>query len=328
MDHSSNAATDARHALRVEQSLDELQAKIREYEKELADLSRNAQDVHPALSSSKRAPFEVMRAAFDSVSQEAPFMPSPHSVLPALLALRRTHQTITESRAYLASQQISIDKAKRRLDEETASLADQQLLTPALEDRIKSLQEDLDNGMELGPEQTARNRLTELEQRKKRYDRETAGLFRQLKDFIEEHLAAQLAAEDLGGPIVGDRLGVDAEEIAAGFNARGRPKKAPAKQDDDRRQRRLEEVWGPAFAERSANEVPDETTAAGHELRDLIEELLNTLMGSGGDSSAAYVALPKETAAARFLVRSKVAQFHPKDASKLRLIDFGKELDD
>jgi hypothetical protein len=255
-------------------------------------------------------------------------MPSPHSVLPALLALRRTHQTITESREYLASQQVSIDKAKRRLDEETASLADQQLLTPALEDRIKSLQEDLDNGMDLDPEQTARNRLTELQKQKKHYDRETARLFRHLNDFIEKHLAAQVAAEDLGGPIVGDRLGVDAEEIAAGFNAQGRPKKAPAKQDDDKRQRRLEEVWGPAFADRAVEEVPDETAAAGHELRDLTEELLNTLMASAGDSSATYVTLPKETAAARFLVRSKVAQFHPKDASRLRLIDFGKELDD
>jgi hypothetical protein len=28
------------------------------------------------------------------------------------------------------------------------------------------------------------------------------------------------------------------------------------------------------------------------------------------------------------LVRAKVAQFHPKDARRLRLIDFGRELDD
>lgn len=63
-------------------------------------------------------------------------------------------------------------------------------------------------------------------------------------------------------------------------------------------------------------------------MKDLTEALLNSLMESGGDSSAAYVELPKETAAARFLVRSKVAQFHPRDSTKLRLIDFGRELDD
>ena len=66
----------------------------------------------------------------------------------------------------------------------------------------------------------------------------------------------------------------------------------------------------------------------GLDLRELTEELVRSLMESGGDSSAAYVRVERDSAAARFLVRSRVAQFHPKDATRLRLIDFGGELDD
>jgi hypothetical protein len=58
----------------------------------------------------------------------------------------------------------------------------------------------------------------------------------------------------------------------------------------------------------------------------LIEDLFATLVGPGGGK--AYYDLEKESAASRFLVRAKIAQFHPKDAKKMRLIDFGRELDD
>jgi hypothetical protein len=63
-------------------------------------------------------------------------------------------------------------------------------------------------------------------------------------------------------------------------------------------------------------------------MRELTEQLMNKLVEAGGDTSAAYVELPRETAAARFLVRSKVAMFHPKDARRLRLVDFGRDLED
>jgi hypothetical protein len=55
---------------------------------------------------------------------------------------------------------------------------------------------------------------------------------------------------------------------------------------------------------------------------------LNNLVEADGKGPGVYVDLPRESAAARFLVRSKCAQFHPKDARKLRLIDFGGEIDD
>lgn len=270
-----------------------------------------------------------MKSAFEQVASTPPFVPFSGSVLPALLALRKTHQTITESQAYLSSQGASLAQTRRRLESEQANLADQKLLQQSLEKRIQSLRDEAESRMELTPEQAAQERLDELEQKKKRYNRETSKLLKALRRFIDEHLAAQLAAEDLGGPVVGDMMEIDSDQLIAGFNAQGRPVKIKAQPDEDKRQRRLEEVWGlPQEDAGQRRGDADEAAAAGREMRELTEQLLNQLVDAGGDSAAAYVKLPKETAAARFLVRSKVAQFHPRDATRLKLIDFGRELDD
>ncbi|RNJ55271.1 hypothetical protein D7B24_008792 [Verticillium nonalfalfae] len=322
---------ETRHLLSVEHSLQELQAQIVEYQQELASLQRNAQPLDQTLASSRVAPFEIMKSAFDRVFQETPFMPASSSVLPALLSLRQAHQTVDESRAYIATQEISIERAHNQLLAEKASLNDQSQLTASLEKRIESLNEELNNHMDTDPGDAARERMNELRQKQKQYARETSRLLKDLNKFIDEHLASQLAAEDLGGPVVGDMMDVDVQDLAAGFNAQGRPKKLKATNADDggKRQRRLEEVWGAAIAaDQGGNDVPNETAAAGREMRELTEELLNQLVESGGDGTAAYVKVARDTAAARFLVRSKVAQFHPRDATRIRLIDFGKELDD
>ncbi|KAK6227113.1 hypothetical protein QIS74_00668 [Colletotrichum tabaci] len=328
MSESPRPAGD-RYALSLEQSLQELQERIQQYKEELATLQRNDGQRNEHLSRAGRAPFEVMEGAFKQVAGTPPFVPFSDSVLPALVALRKTHQTITESRAYLTSQEASLDQTKRRLENEQANLADQRLLQQSLERRIQSLKNETESRMELTPEQVAKERLDELRHLKKRYDRETSRLLKALRKFIDDHLAAQLAAEDLGGPVVGDMMEVDSDQLIAGFNAQGRPAKVKLKPDEDKRQRRLEEVWG--LPREGANErrgEADEAAAAGREMRELTEQLLNQLVEAGGDNTAAYVKLPKETAAARFLVRSKVAQFHPRDATKLKLIDFGRELDD
>lgn len=272
-----------------------------------------------------------MKAAYDGLAQQTPFLPFPESVLPALLALRKTHQTVEETRAYLASHKDSVESAKRRLDVEKSNLADQQALSRSLQSRIQSLREGLETRMEMGPDDIARERIDGMKQKKKHYDREATKLVKALRKFIEKPLAGMLAAEELGGPVVGDMVDVDVGDLAAGFNAQGRPKKAKENPNQDKRQRRIDEIWGVRDEAQSAGEADgdrDEVSAAAVEMRELTEELLNALMQSGDGSSDAYVQLFKESAAARFLVRSKVAQFHPKDSARLRLVDFGKELDD
>ena len=280
--------------------------------------------------SSAQASLEVMKTAYADAAQSEPFLPFPDSVLPALLALRKTHQIITESQEYLSSQGITLEKAQKRLEVERANLNDQKLLRTALKARIESLQSGLESRMEMTPEQILKEKLDELKQKKRDYDKDTSKLLRGLNKFIEEHLGPMLAAEELGGPVVGDMMEIDTDELAAGFTAQGKLKKAKQNPDEDKRQRRIDDIWGDGGQDRGRPSGRDrnEAEAAGAEMRELTEELLNHLMESGGDSAASYVQIPRESAAARFLVRSKVAQFHPKDATRLRLVDFGRELDD
>jgi len=274
-----------------------------------------------------------MKMAYDELASQTPFLPSPDSVLPALVALRRTHQTVEETKAYLLTHNESLEETKKQLDLAKTDFSNQQALAHSLRVRIQSLQDGLESHMEMSPEDIARERIDELSQRRKKYDRETLRLMRSLKKFIDGHLAAMLAAEELGGPVVGDMMDVDQDDLAAGFNSQGRVKTTKAKGVNDNRQRRIDEIWGarePGETYEGGNEGHNrnEITAAGQEMRDLTEALLNSLSHAEGDNSAAYVHLTKESAAARFLVRAKVAQFHPKDSSRLRLIDFGRELDD
>lgn len=262
------------------------------------------------------------------MTDSEPFLPFPESLLPALLALRKTHQIIQESNAHLASQRTSHGQLLRHLEADQTQLKDQILLKDALDARIRSLRDELDANVNITPEDGAKERLAELKQKKKDYDRETSKIMKVLLGFIDGNLAPMLAAEGLGGPVVGDLMNINGSDLAAGFNAQGKLKnnKDPAGQDD-KRQRRIDEIWGQAGDGANSAEQQDEVAAAGKEMRQLTEELLNRLADANGDNSASYVQLPRESAAARFLVRSKVAQFHPKDATRLRLFDFGRELE-
>lgn len=272
-----------------------------------------------------------MIKAFQEVAESEPLLPSPGSVLPALLAMRRTHQTISESNEYVDSQAATLEQIERRIEAEHANLREQQALQVALENRIKSLRQGLVTRQEKTKEQIAKERIAELKQQKDQWDKQTSSLMKQLDWFIEEHLGAMLAAEELGGPVVGDLTEIDPDDLTAGFSAHGKLKKAKDQPDHDRRQRRIDDIWGPQDQHGPSSKRKrerDEASAASAEMRDLTEQLLNKLMESGGDNSAAYVEIARESAAARFLVRSKVAVFHPKDARRLRLVDFGRDLDD
>jgi hypothetical protein len=218
---------------------------------------------------------------------------------------------------------------QKRLEKEQADLGDANLIQADLETRISSLQEAIDERTQKSPGEIAKDMIREMKKKKSYYDSETGKLVKAFNKFIDEHLAPMLAAEELGGPIVGEILDVDDEMLEAGFSAQGKAKKAKANPNEDKRQRRIDEIWGARPDEdRSAKEPWNEKQAAAAEMRELTEELLNSLVEAEGTGPGAYVELRRESAAARFLVRSKVAQFHPRDARKLRLIDFGGDFDD
>lgn len=276
----------------------------------------------PEVTYSPAAQAKVIKTALEDVTNSEPFLPFPGSVLPALLALRRIHQTIAESKTYLDSQTSVTEREKRQLEADEANLRDQNQLTEALNVRIQELREEVSSIADLDPEEGARQRRKELQVKKKSYITGKKELFEALEEFIDKHLAAMLAAEELGGPVVGDIMDIDSNDLASGFNAQGKAKKHKGNLNEDKRQRRIDEIWGNPESQRE-----DEVTAAGSEMKKLLQALVQQLEEAKGDNSASYVALSRESAAARFLVRSKVAQFHPKDATRLRLVDFGRELD-
>lgn len=275
-----------------------------------------------------------MTKAYRAVAESKPLLPTNDSVLPALLALRKTHRTVVESRAYGEEQEAALQRSNRQLETEKGQLEDQKVLQAALERRIQTLRAGLESSEKKTSQQVVEEKLEELRKQKLDYETETKRLLKSLNKFIDEHLGAMLAAEELGGPVVGNLMDVDVDELGAGFNAQGKAKKSKASSNEDTRQQRIDQIWGGVDAQQphkgkgKGKRDRDEATAAGAELRDLTEQLLNSLMESAGDTSASYVRISRETAAARFLVRSKVAQFHPKDATRLRLVDFGREVDD
>lgn len=269
----------------------------------------------------------ALTAAYRSLTPAEPWLPSRDSPLSALLALRTTDKTITETKETIAKTDIALKETTKRLEKEKADLSDAKLIQTELEARISSLQEDIADRTQKPPSQIAKDMIQEVKKKQAYYDTRTEKLFKAFDAFIDDHLAAMLAVEELGGPIVGDMLDINEEMLEGGFSAQGKPKKA--KTNDDKRQRRIDQIWGPRPADNEEEEEPwDEKRGAATEMRHLTEQLLNSLMEAQGMGPGAYVELKRESSAARFLVRSKVAQFHPNDARKLRLVDFGGEIDD
>jgi hypothetical protein len=250
-------------------------------------------------------------------------------VLPTLLAARSLEQNVQGTKEAIASTQDQLTKAGTSLRREEANLHDARLLTQAMEDRTERLHAQHEDRSQKTPAQLARQLITAKRTQKDKCDAEMQRLGEAMNDFIDDYLAAMIAAEELGGPVVGDMLHVEDDTLAAGFTKKGRAKSSKKPVSEKSRQRRIDQIWGNNAAvevDEEEEDPPTEAEAADAEMRKLIENLFATLVGPGGGKS--YFQLERDSAASRFLVRAKVAQFHPKDARKLRLVDFGGELDD
>lgn len=268
----------------------------------------------------------TVKDAYKRLTPIAPFLPQKGSVLPALLAARTFQQNSQGTKDAISGTQSKITKTNTILRREEANLNDANLLTRAMEDRIERLHAQQEDRSQKTPAQLARELIAAKRARKASYDAATQTLGEAMNDFINDYLAAMIAAEELGGPVVGDMLAVEDETLAAGFTKQGRAKTTKKTVSDKTRQRRIDQIWGNKAVVEEDEEPPTEAEAADAEMRQLIENLFATLLGPGGGK--AYFQLERDSAATRFLVRAKIAQFHPKDAKKLRLTDFGRELDD
>ncbi|ROW18323.1 hypothetical protein VPNG_00324 [Cytospora leucostoma] len=319
------------HGTYLERSRKELQKKVEQLKRENEKLDAISERAHGQLGSDgtigAKKHLDAVAAAYRDVAASKPFLPFPDSVVPALVALRTTNSTITESRNFLDSQKVSFQEAQDRLEIEKSNLTDQKALTKALENRTQALRHGIESRTAMSPNQVARKRILELKRNVKETDASTANLLKALKKFIDGPLASMLAAEQSGGPVTGEMMDVDSEDLEAGFNARGKRKKPKADAASDKRQRKIDEMFGgDQDKERQDEDNSDKQATAREEMQRLTEELMNRLVDSEGSTSDAYVDVPEESAAVRFLVRSKVAEFHPRDSKRLRLVDFGREI--
>lgn len=273
----------------------------------------------------------ALKAAYETLTPQEPWLPSTDSPVPALLALRDTDKCVKETHQCITQTELQLQEAQKRLEKEQGFNSDAKLIQSELNSRIASLQTEIDDRTQKTSSQVAKDMIRDMQSKQEYYDIETGKLVQAFNQFVDNHLASLLAAEELGGPIVGDNLDVDEVMLEAGFTAKGKAKKPKDKPNEDKRQRRIDQIWGARadVDEMDEDEEPwDEKRAAGAEMRELTEQLLNNLVEAGGTGPGAYVEITRESAAARFLVRSKVAQFHPKDARRIRLVDFGGEVED
>jgi hypothetical protein len=267
---------------------------------------------------------QVRRAkkAYDSLLQSEPELPAPDSPLPVLIALREASQLLEESKASIASLTASLAADRQRLQIEESNLRDAKMITNALEERNHRLQIERAGREQMDPSLIAKELIREEGRKRDGLDQATLKLKEDLGHFIDQHLASMLAAEDSGGPTVGDVVAVSDETLEAGFTQRGRPRKSksmPA-EDGDPTQQRIDDLFN-----RQADIHGTQNGTASNK-REAASAGMHALMDALLAAGSAYIDLPQESAASRFLVRAKVAQFHPRDARRIRLIDFGRTL--
>ncbi|CAG8960601.1 hypothetical protein HYFRA_00013425 [Hymenoscyphus fraxineus] len=333
MSSPQKARAASSYTTRLDKTLRTLQERVKEQEAILEELRASTVPLDTVTSEHPKSHLLQLRAlktAYETLTPQEPWLPSPDSPVPALLALRDTDKCIKETRQCISQSEIELQEAQARLEKEQGFHSDAKIIQNELKSRIASLQTEIDEKTQKTSSQIAKDMIREMQSKQEYYDTETGKLVQAFNQFIDDHLAPLLAAEELGGPIVGDNLSVDEVMLEAGFTAKGKAKKPKAKPDVDKRQRRIDQIWGKRVDpdEIEDDEPWDEKRAAGAEMRELTEQLLNNLVEAGGTGPGAYVEIERESAAARFLVRSKVAQFHPKDARRIRLVDFGGEVED
>lgn len=269
---------------------------------------------------------EVRRAkkAYDSLLQSSNELPDPGSALPSLFAVDEMSRLVKESKASVNITAQNLSSDRQRVQTEEANLNDARLIQRGLEERIERARREKSTKKEKSPDQLAKELIKKQREKDQELASATAELNRSLHGFIDETLAPMLAAENLGGPTVGGAMDISDATLEAGYTSHGKPKKpkSTSQEDQDGNQRHIDEI----FRRQRPGQVSEERSPANK--REEAASEMHSLLGSLLDAGSSYIDIPRESAASRFLVRAKVAQFHPRDARRLRLIDFGRSLDD
>ncbi|KAI6249819.1 hypothetical protein HI914_01601 [Erysiphe necator] len=309
-----------------EQTLKTIKARIVAQENLLHELRSTSDPIDTEASSDPTTYYRQLRClteTFKSLDATRLCLSTSDFLLPDLLAKGVTAQIISETKLAISQLELLVQNVKNCIEREKVNLQDTKLIQAELVSRIASLRDEAELYQHKSPETLAQEKIRELEKQKRNYESETSHLIEALYSFVDENLASMLVVEELGGPVVGQMMTVDEKIFESGFTNHGKVKKT--KFSEDKRQGRINHIWGSSSQEK---ENWDEKSAAASEIKELIEKLLNNVINLDEHHPNNYIKLRRESAVARLMIRSKVAQYHPKDASKLRLIEFGTEISD
>ncbi|EFE36043.1 uncharacterized protein ARB_04980 [Trichophyton benhamiae CBS 112371] len=300
---------------------------------------------HERLSQTRRA----IQAYKSLLSDGEPQLPAPDSPLNGLLAIREARRLVQEFKHTIPSTAEQLVRDRERLKAEEADLQDANAITTELQRRIRDIRQNGRDENDTGRKKSrqdlnraAKEQIREHRRKGVEIDEKTAELQNALKEFIEEHLAPMLAAEDIGGPVVGDQVEVSDSTLEAGYTTRGKERKASRVSSgqstgNKKQQQRIDELihrgkrgGQPSGRdgengddnEEDVTRINNPREAAAQEMQSLLDSLLSIA------TTSSYVELDQDSAASRFLVKAKIAQFHPRDSQKLRLIDVAREIAD
>lgn len=309
---------------RLDETLKLLQDQLKRQEDELnklritksIDLSDFRTDPWVRLSRVRRA-----KKGYDSLLKQETLLPAPTSPLPSLIAIEETGRLIKESKTSISMTANSLSVDRQRLQAEEANLRDARLITSGLEERISRIRTGKSNKEQKTPSQLANELVGQHKGKNEELKKSTENMKSSLDKFIDDKLAAMLAAEDIGGPTAGDALDLSDAVLEAGYTNRGRPKKQKsATLGDQDGQQRIDDLVHRRNGQDNQTRQRNKREKAAAEMHALLDALL--------EAGPVYIDVPRDSAASRFLVKAKVAQFHHRDARRLKLIDFGRSIDD
>ncbi|OOF98927.1 hypothetical protein ASPCADRAFT_204628 [Aspergillus carbonarius ITEM 5010] len=319
-----SSATLQAYNRKLDDTLRELQDQVKRQEDDLRklrevnsfDLSKIGTDTWSRVAQVRRA-----KRAYDSLLKSENEFPASGSPLPSLLAIEETSRLVKDTKVAVSMTAEKLSATRQRLKAEEAKLRDAQTIRDGLQKRIETTGREKATKEKKTASQLARELAEQQQEKQGELDRATEEMKTTLYNFVDESLASMLAAEALGGPTVGDAAEVSDETLQLGYTNHGKPKKPknPEAANSDTSQRRIDEIV-PRQSGQGKDQPSNRREAAAQEMRNLLDALL--------EAGSSYINLPRESVASRFLVRAKVAQFHPRDARRLRLIDFGRSLDD
>ncbi|EGX47556.1 hypothetical protein AOL_s00083g64 [Orbilia oligospora ATCC 24927] len=317
------ASAEDQHRKTVRQDTRALDQLIRKQEDAIRGLKSQIERLHKREEATREkitlAKTIALKDGSQSYFNELPWLPDDDSGTNTLLTLRNVLKVIEANRKGVTDTERKIEEMKKMVRRERGWVATAQEIEKELDRKIYELE-----GIDRLPEPSKRREKKEIEAYEKEVNemrRTSARLTKELQKFVKEKLGAAIAVEEAGGPVIGSKINVSELknylDIEAEAGKTGRRTKAVKAKE--RGQKRLDEIWGD---DEGVTISPEEK--AGEELLELIEKLVNTMLN---DDPHAYTKLTRESAASRYLVRSFVATLHPKDAMRIRLIDFGGKID-